>query len=118
MSTRETLRRLRPKVTTVETAEGPVFVRAMSGVGRMEYFRLVREAGDGGMAPMHEIAALGLCDQDGTLVFDVENPADLAELAAFDGDVLQRICMALLDTSGMSARAQEDAEKKSDASPS
>jgi hypothetical protein len=117
MSTRDKLRQAKPKVTTVDTDHGSIHVRALSGAGRAAYFALVNEAGDG-MAPMHKLAGLGLCEPDGTLAYDLDKPDDVAELAAVDGDVLQRICMALLDVSGLSQRAREEAEKKSDASPS
>jgi hypothetical protein len=118
MSTRETLRRLaKPKVVRLELEGEEYYVRGLTGAGRATYLELVNEAGKKGV-PMHKTAALGLCEPDGTLSYDIDKAEDLDELAAFDGDVLQTICLALFDVSGLSKQSTEAIEKKSEASPS
>jgi hypothetical protein len=116
-TTREIIRAARPKVHQLETDHGALYVRGLTGAGRATYLGLVHEAGDAGV-PMHKTAALGLCESDGTLVFDITNEEDMTELSEMDGDLLERICLKLFDVSGLSRRAQDEAEKKSAASPS
>lgn len=114
MSTRDTIRKARPKVHAVETPDGPVYVRALSGAGRQRYLDFV-EAADG-KVPYGRVAALALCEPDGTMVYDPEEPADVEECAEIDGQTLDSICMKLFEVSGLTKKAGDDAEKKLDAS--
>lgn len=117
MSTRDVLRKAKPRVHQIEISAGSVYIRALSGIGRAAYVDLVSKHRPGS-PPLHEIAALALCEEDGAIAYDSKNEKDLAELADVDGADLQKIVLALFDFSGLSTSADGDAEKKSEASPS
>ena len=117
MSTRDVLRAAKPKIHKIDTEHGDLYVRGLTGAGRALYLGLVNDAGNEGV-PMHRTAALGLVEADGTPAYDIENEDHMRELAQVDGNLLQTICMKLFEVSGLSKKATEDAEKKSEASPS
>lgn len=112
MGTRDVLRKAKPKIYPCEISAGTVHVRALSGAGRSAYLALVRKH-ENDQVPSADIAALGLCDEDGTLVYEAEKEKDMQELSETDGDDLKKICMKIFEVSGLSGSAVEDAEKKS-----
>lgn len=62
---------------------------------------------------MAKVVALGLCEEDGALTYNVDNEKDIAEIGEVDGAVLQAIVLKLYEVSGLTKTAIEDAEKKS-----
>lgn len=115
MSTREILRRAKPKVHPCDICSGTVHVRALSGAGRAAYLALAAKH-EPGLPPSHEIVALALCEEDGILSYDYANPRDITELSEVDGDDLQKIVAKIFEVSGLTKEALETAEKKSEAS--
>lgn len=94
-----------------------IYIRALSGAGRMKYLELTKKFD--GVVPATHIAALGLCDEGGSLCFNIDKPADIEELSVdVDGEVLQIIANEVFRVSGLAKDAIEEAEKKSEASPS
>lgn len=119
MSVRDTIRKARPTVAEYTLTDGSkVWVRAMSGAGRAKYMAYVEKAKANGGIRSEVIAAMGLSEQDGTLVFDIEVEADLAEVRNLDGQDLDGIGLKLFEISGLAKGAVEDAAKNSEASPS
>lgn len=120
MSVRDALKKSRAKVHSVVISTGDsVYVKAMNGAARALFTQLGKEQ-DG--LPMHVVAALGLCEEDGTMLFDCSTDKGLAlakmELSEVDGIDLQTICLKLYEVSGLTSKAIEEAEKKSEASQS
>lgn len=119
MSNRDLLKRSRSKVYPVEISTGTVHIKSMNGAARHKYAQLSK--GDGSLAP-HTIVALALCSEDGTMDFSMETEKDIAlanaELCEVDGADLQAICLKFFEVSGTASKSVDDAEKKSEASPS
>jgi hypothetical protein len=111
MSSRDSLRSFRPKVEKFEHGGQTFYVRGLSGAGRARFLEMSRD----GSPPMAKVVALGLCEEDGTLTYNVDNEKDIAEINEVDGAVLQLIVLKLYEVSGLTAKAIEDAEKKSEA---
>lgn len=110
MSSRDSLRAFKPKVHVFDH-EGQTFhVRALSGAGRTKYLDLCH-TGDG-TPSMAKVVALGLCESDGSLTYNVDNDKDIAEINEIDGAVLQAIVFKLYEVSGLTKKALEEAEKK------
>lgn len=114
MSIRDVLRQSRPQVKAVEISSGTVYVRGMSGDVRAKYMAMAKD----GTPSTHKIAALGLCEEGGTLCFDPINPHHLEELQEVRSDDLDKIVLALFAVSGLGKKAEDAAAKKSEASPS
>lgn len=114
MSSRDSLRSFRPKVEKFEHSGQTFHVRALSGTGRARYLDLCRVGGDAGPS-MAKVVALGLCEEDGSLTYNVDQEKDIVEIGEVDGSVLQAIVIKLYAVSGLTAKAIEDAEKKSEA---
>lgn len=105
----------RPKVANVE---GDAYVRALTGAGRHKYMTMAEDAKDKGGVSIAAIAALGLCNADGTLEFNPDIPEDVEEVSALDGGFLERVGLKLFEVSGLSKKSRESAEGKSEASQS
>jgi len=114
-SLRDQVRNARAKIHPVPTDDGVFYVRAFDGTTRQKYVDIVQEAD--GKYPFGRIAALGLCEADGTAGYDPDNEDDVREVAAMNTPTLDIICRRLQEVSGLTAKAGDDAEKKSDASP-
>jgi hypothetical protein len=114
MSVREILKKSRPRVFPVEISCGTVYVRGLSGAGRQKFIDMNKAVE--GIAAMHHVAALGLCEEDGTLCFDISTDKGLVmselELKDMDGADLGKIVSALYEASGLMSNAEKDAEKK------
>lgn len=109
MSSREVLRTFRPKVHKHEY-EGQAFhVRALSGAGRSKLLSIVNDDKN----QLAKIVTLGLCEEDGSLSFNVDNEKDIAEIQEIDGSVLQSIAFKIYEISGLSVKEIEKAEKNS-----
>ena len=120
MSVREALKKSRAKIYPLDISSGRVFVKALNGISRQLYTDLSRKS-DGNL-PLYTVAAIALCNEDGSSVFDVSTDKGVAlaniELQEVDGADLQDICMKLFQVSGLTKDAVSEAEKKSEASPS
>lgn len=112
MSSRDSLRSFRPKVEKFDHDGKTFYVRALSGAGRARYVELCRGGGDAG-PPMGKVVALGLCEEDGALTYNVDNDKDIAEIGEVDGAVLQAIVIKIYQVSGLTSKAIEDATKNS-----
>lgn len=97
----------RVSVRRIEVGGLELYVRGLTGAERLEVQMAATAAGNGG-PPLSDfrVAALGLCDESGARLFD--NPDDVA---ALDGAVLARIAREVIEASGLSEGAREDAEK-------
>jgi hypothetical protein len=119
MSVRDLIRKhASPRIGTVDLDGQTIHVRAFSGAGRAHYTDMVRKAEEAKTSvEPHEIAALGICEEDGTLAYDLSKPEDVAELKSRDGKFLADVSMKLFELSGLTAKAEEEAAKNSNASP-
>jgi hypothetical protein len=121
MSTRQRLSGPR-KIQPLTLPSGvQVHVRGLSGFGRQRYVELAEDIKTDRNAKrvfLGSVAALCLCDEQGVLLYDVDNSEDVLELSDEDGEILTTINDALLVLSGLRAKDAEDGEKKSEASPS
>jgi hypothetical protein len=94
-------------VRSLELHGVTVYVRGLSGGERVQLQQWAAEAGAGG-EPLadYKVAFLGLCDAEGVRLFD-----DPLEVAKLDGAVLADLSKAILEASGLTDKAREDAEK-------
>jgi hypothetical protein len=120
MSIRDTLKKSRAKVHEMAISTGTVYVRSFNGAQRQLWIDVSKSLDHN--IPLHTVAALGLCEQDGSMLFDcsTEKGRMLAnvELQEVDAEDLQAICLKLMSVSGVSRDAVGEAEKKSEASQS
>lgn len=104
----------KPKLAEHTLFDGrKVWIRPLSGKGRAAFSAYQEKAkANGGVKP-EVVAALALCEEDGTLAYDWENAEDIAELAALHevSDDLDRIGLKLFEISGLTEKAQEEAAK-------
>lgn len=115
MSVRDTVRRSKPTIVTFPLPNGEsIWVRAFSGPGRAAYSAYVSDLGKEGRGAAPEIvAAMAICEEDGSLAYDWQKPEDLAEIAGhFDAHMLDEIGLKLFELSGLTKKAVDDAEKK------
>jgi hypothetical protein len=85
------------------------YVRSLSGSGRAKFLSLQTDD----KAHMAKVVALGLCEEDGALTYNIDNESDIAEVLECDGATLQSIAFKLYAVSGLSSKALEEAEKNS-----
>jgi len=112
MNVREKIRNgAKPKVDSLKLGEDVIHVRAMSGVERSIYTGLVQEWKEKGGTPVEIVAALGICEEDGSLAYDYSKPADVAELKQMDAAFLTSVALKLFSISGLTEKAIEEAEK-------
>ncbi|MBL8268057.1 hypothetical protein [Steroidobacter sp.] len=111
-NSRDSLRSFRPKVEKFEHGGQTFHVRGLSGAGRARYLELCRAGGDAGPS-MAKVVALGLCEEDGSLTYSVDNDKDVTEIGDVDGTVLQAIVFKLYQVSGLATQAIENASKNS-----
>lgn len=119
MSIRDQIRaHAKPVVAPLEFNGLKVFVRALSGAGRATYTKLASNTKNGEVISPQKVVSLGLCEENGDLIYSPENESDLAELADLDGAFLEAVSLKLFEISGLTKGASEEAEKNLDASPS
>lgn len=112
MSTRDVIRKAKPKIHECEISGGIVYVRALSSGGRSAYLAIV-EKHKPASAPTHDIVALGLCEEDGTSSYDPSDEKGMAELRELDGVDAEKIALKIFEVSGLTKAAAESAEKNS-----
>jgi len=83
-----------------------------------DLYAITREEGGNGGTFLVKLVAMTLCEEDGTLVYDVEKESDLAEVARKSPHALRSIAKAALKVNGMSTE-EDDAVlvEKSEAAP-
>ncbi len=114
MSSRETVRRAcKVKIGFVEVDGERLYVRSLSGRGRHIYTQLFTQAkAANASVESHVVVALGLCDEQGQLIYRHDDDADLNEVLEFDGAVLDNLAVKVFELSGLTKEAQAEAEKK------
>lgn len=117
MTSRDVVERLRKRRlrSQVNTAEGVVHVRGLSGRERDEYYAWIRGTSDSGASLLlsdHRIVAMALCDEDGQPLFASADEALQAVTDWNNEDVLQ-VAKEVLRLSGLNRGATDEAEKKS-----
>lgn len=119
MSVRDTIRKAKPTVSEYALTDGSkVWVRAFNGTGRANYIAYIEKAKGNGGIHSEAVAAMALCDEDGTLAYDFQKQADLDELRdKLDAQDIDGIGLRLFEISGLAKNALEDAEKNSVAIP-
>lgn len=108
--TRAEARQRTPKRETITLDDGAtVIVQGMSGKAR-DVFEATMVGADGKQKPARRamLAAMGWVDDQGVPLYDAANEADLAELDALDGALLEQIAAAMLRLSGIGQAAQDD----------
>lgn len=118
-SARDVVERLRKRraVSEIQTTEGTIYVRGLSGKERVEYFQLMTQVNEDGnvagkvMLGDQSLVALALCDKDGAAIFDNQEEA-FAVVKDWAHDDVVAAVLKVIELSGFTAKAQEDAEKK------
>jgi hypothetical protein len=81
-------------------------IRGLSGPERV---LLVQRQKDGNPLLAAELVALAACDESGAVLFTAEQAAELS--ACGYGAEMEKVAEAILDASGLTAKAQEAAAK-------
>lgn len=120
----------RPKISPVDVGGEQFHVRGLSGAERVHLFKLQDEYKERDDSfGMTGVAALGLCEDDGTRVFGSEHVVGdekwkdaiakgRHELLELDPDVAVDIATKVMQLSGLMTTSVEDAAKNLTASPS
>lgn len=120
--TGDAIRAAKPKTTIVpaEAWGGDICIRKLSAPTRLRLAgKYTGELTDEQQFHFAVDALLeSICDDTGSLLFDPQSEADFAELAGKEYDCLSGIFAEVLKFNGMTKQALEDAEKKSESSPS
>lgn len=113
MSVRDTIRKARPAVVAHSLKDGSkIWVRAFTGPGRLQYSAYVEKAKENGGIHVEVVAAMGICEEDGTLVYDWQKSDDLLELTEhLDAGELDAIGLRLFEISGLTKQTEEEAAK-------
>lgn len=112
MSTRDVIRKAKPKVHSCEISSGTVHVRALSSGGRSAYLALSAKH-QPGIPPTHDVVALGLCEEDGSPAYDPADERGMSELREMDGRDAEAVALKIFEVSGLTKTAAENAEKNS-----
>ena len=100
-----------PRIEPVEINGETFFVRGMGAAERAIFIQCVHEATLARSAvPDNTVAALGLCNEDGSPISD-DRQVVLDTIRALDGRAIYRLAQKTLDLSGFGAKAVEAAEK-------
>ena len=117
MSSREVVERLRSRRVRgeVDTAEGSVLVRGLTGKERDEYYNWIRGDHSNGAGSIllsdQRIISIALCDESGAPLFaSIEEGVDV--VGDWNMDDVTTIAKEVLRLSGMNRGATDDAEKK------
>lgn len=96
---------------------GRVFVRSLSGRERDRFDDLnLVEVSEGKLEFNSEdyrarLAAMSICNEGGTLLYDVANERDIKILADKNGCALERICEKAKEISGLDRKSRESDRK-------
>jgi hypothetical protein len=114
MSVRDEIRKNKLVLAPVKLSTGQsVQVREFSGPLRAAYSDYMETSkANGGVQPQ-VVAAMAICEADGTLAYDWQKPEDLQEIADHIGAAdLDTISLKLFEISGLTKKAIDEAEKK------
>ena len=118
MSVREVVRKRRPKVVELELPGGDkVWIKSLSGEGRAHFRDIVEKSKVNSGLKSESVVAMALCESDGTLTYDFENPDDLKEIREMDGADVDLIFLRFLSVSGLNTESVEQLQKNSEATP-
>lgn len=115
MSAREVVERLRNRKVKaeVQTPEGTLFVRGLTGKERSEYFSWLNGEGSGNLLLSdHRLLGIALCDEEGNPIFESEAAA-IEVLQDWNHDDVMAAAKKALALSGLGKDSSEAAEKKS-----
>jgi hypothetical protein len=115
VSSREVAERLRNRrvKAEIQTAEGTLFVRGLTGKERSEYFSWLSGDGTGNILFSDlRLLTIALCDENGASIFENEQQG-LEVLQDWNHADVQAAAKKALSLSGMGKDAAEEAEKKS-----
>lgn len=104
--------RLKQKWVDVPEIEegGQVLVRELNSAEAVEV------NGFNGADQNARVAAMVIINEDGSRVFDPDNPDDVQILAAMPASAINRICMTINELNGKTRRQLEESAKNSEAS--
>lgn len=113
MSVRDTIRASKPTVVEFPLGNGTsIWIRAMSGPARAAYRAKSAGREEGNPVPPEYVAALAICEQDGTPAYNAEEASEIAELLEhFDAHVLDAIALKFFSISGLTEKAEKESEK-------
>jgi hypothetical protein len=117
MSARDVADRLRKRrvMAEVDTTEGKLFVRALSGRERTEYLVWIEAASDQPLSKVsltdHRLLCMALCDESGAPLFENEE-SGMEVLAEWIHEDITNAAKKVLVLSGLGKEATEAAEKK------
>ena len=101
----------KPKVVPVDVDGKAVFVRGMGPVHRASFNQMLAQAlVENSNVPDHVIVAWGICNEDGSRPAGTPEEI-LASLEWLDGVILNRIAAKILELSGYTKMAVENAAK-------
>lgn len=103
--------RIEPLTIKVDGVEKLFYVIGFNGERRARWREIVLR--NEGKECLSEVIALGVCNEEGALLFDVSNAEDIAKIAALDGKVQQDAAIKVYEVSGLTDKAEETAKKKS-----
>jgi hypothetical protein len=114
MSVRDTIRKNKLGTAPVTLSTGKdIQVREFSGPLRATYSEYIEASKTNGGVKPEVVAAMAICEADGTLAYDWQKPEDLQELVDhISASDLDAIGLKLFEISGLTKKAVEEAEKK------
>lgn len=118
MSAREVAERLRKRRVTneVQTPEGTLYVRGLTGRERSEYFSWIEGASVEGLSKQvlsdQRLLCIALCDEDGAALFDSEE-AGMEVVGEWNHEDVTKAAKEVLRLSGLGKEGADAAEKKS-----
>jgi len=117
MSARDVVERLRARRARcdINTSEGTIHVRGLTGRERADYYTWLREQQTDNSGAVllgdQRVIALALCDEQGHALFD-DIEAGLIAVADWCVEDVTTVVREILRLSGMAQNSVEDAEKK------
>lgn len=119
---REQLLNRKPRLGEVHIDDDILHLRAWSGTVRASFIDANEEKGsDRTLGQQNEylnalVVVLSACDEEGNLIFSHDDIPQVQEV--LDAGTIQKIVTAAFEMNGLNAGAIDEAEKKSEATPS
>jgi hypothetical protein len=118
MSARDVVERLRKRrvVSEIQTKEGSIYVRGLSGKERADYYSWIEGVRDESFSRTllsdHRLLCIALCDENGNSLFEGEADG-LPIVQDWNSEDVMLAAKEVLKLSGIGKEAAESAEKKS-----
>ncbi len=103
------------KVDMPEWLAGYVYVKGMNGLEREEFEEFYRDDTNGPINIRAKLAAMTICDEDGTLLFSMEDAEELGKKSA---SALVRIFDVSRGLNGLGDQENEKASEEMETDPS